>query len=340
MEPVKKVTWKDLRVGLLALSSFIIVVTTIILMGGGQINLFKETLKYRTFFPEANGLKTGSEVWLAGVEVGEVSVVRFSDPDDIKAVGAIEVELIVEEAVARQIRNDSVASLRTIGLLGDKYVEIQPGTPDAPVLRPGSTIPGGISLSTFDELVGVGRTTAQGFNELMVQLRLLAEDINNQEGTLGKIIHDDTFYNNLNATVQRTDRLLDKAENGPGTLGRLMSDPTVYNNLVISLQKAQYTITALDSSLLMANDLINMLQNSEGTIGKLTNDPEMYDQMKHTLDRLDGLIQSVERGEGSLGKLVKNETTVQELEGLIIDMRTLIRDVRENPEKYIKVSVF
>jgi phospholipid/cholesterol/gamma-HCH transport system substrate-binding protein len=83
-----------------------------------------------------------------------------------------------------------------------------------------------------------------------------------------------------------------------------------------------------------------MLQNSEGTIGKLTNDPEMYDQMKHTLDRLDGLIQSVERGEGSLGKLVKNETTVQELEGLIIDMRTLIRDVRENPEKYIKVSVF
>ncbi|MEE2994013.1 MAG: MlaD family protein [Gemmatimonadota bacterium] len=339
MEPVKKVTWKDLRVGLLALSSFVIVVTTIILMGGGQVNLFKETLKYRTFFPEANGLKTGSEVWLAGVEVGEVSMVRFSDPDDIKAVGAIEVELTVEEAVARQIRNDSVASLRTIGLLGDKYVEIQPGTPDAPVLRPGSTIPG-ISLSTFDELVGVGRTTAQGFNELMVQLRLLAEDINNQEGTLGKIIHDDTFYNNLNATVQRTDRLLDKAENGPGTLGRLMSDPKVYNNLVISLQKAQYTITALDSSLLMANDLINMLQNSEGTIGKLTNDPEMYDQMKHTLDRLDGLIQSVERGEGSLGKLVKNETTVQELEGLIIDMRTLIRDVRENPEKYIKVSVF
>jgi len=339
MEPVKKVTWKDLRVGLLALSSFTIVVTTIILMGGGEINLFKETLKYRTFFPEANGLKTGSEVWLAGVEVGEVSVVRFSDPDDIKAVGAIEVELTVEEDVARQIRNDSVASLRTIGLLGDKYVEIQPGTPDAPVLRPGSTIPG-ISLSTFDELVGVGRTTAQGFNELMVQLRLLAEDINNQEGTLGKIIHDDTIYNNLNATVQRTDRMLDKAENGPGTLGRLMSDPTVYNNLVISLQKAQYTITALDSSLLKANDLINMLQNSEGTIGKLTNDPEMYDQMKHTLDRLDGLIQSVERGEGSLGKLVKNETTVQELEGLIIDMRTLIRDVRENPEKYIKVSVF
>ena len=339
MEPVKKVTWKDLRVGLLALSSFTIVVTTIILMGGGQINLFKETLKYRTFFPEANGLKTGSEVWLAGVEVGEVSVVRFSDPDDIKAVGAIEVELTVEEDVARQIRNDSVASLRTIGLLGDKYVEIQPGTPDAPVLRPGSTIPG-ISLSTFDELVGVGRTTAQGFNELMVQLRLLAEDINNQEGTLGKIIHDDTIYNNLNATVQRTDRMLDKAENGPGTPGRLMSDPTVYNNLVISLQKAQYTITALDSSLLKANDLINMLQNSEGTIGKLTNDPEMYDQMKHTLDRLDGLIQSVERGEGSLGKLVKNETTVQELEGLIIDMRTLIRDVRENPEKYIKVSVF
>jgi phospholipid/cholesterol/gamma-HCH transport system substrate-binding protein len=339
MEPVKKVTWKDLRVGLLALISFAIVVFTIILMGGGQINLFKETLKYRTFFPEANGLKTGSEVWLAGVEVGEVSEVRFSRPGDIEAVEAIEVELAVEESVARQIRKDSVASLRTIGLLGDKYVEITPGTPDEPRVQPGGTI-GGISLSTFDELVGVGRSTARGFNELMVELRLLAEDINDETGSLGKIIHDDAIYQNLNETVKRTDRLLDKAENGPGTLGRMMSDPKLYNRLVDGVDKAQNTMAALDSTLLMANNLLNVLQNSEGTIGKLTNDPEMYNQMKNTLNRLDALVQSVENGEGSLGRLVKQETTVQELEGLVIDVRALIQDVRDNPKKYIKVSVF
>lgn len=339
MEPVKKVTWKDLRIGLLALVSLAIIVVTVILMGGGQLKLFKNRLVYKTYFPEANGLKAGSEVWLAGVEVGEVSAVRFSNPNNIEAVEAIEVELEVEDIVAGQIRNDSVASLRTIGLLGDKYVEIQPGTPDEAVISPNGIIRG-ISLSTLDELVGVGRRTARGFNEMMEELRLLAADVNNEEGSLGKIIHDDALYNNLNETVARADGLLDKAENGPGTLGRLMSNPELYNEMVESVNKAQKTISAMDSSLVVANNLLRMLDNSEGTIGKLANDKEMYDQMKNTLDRMDGLIRAVERGEGTLGKLMQQETTIQELEGLIIDMRTLVRDVQENPKKYIKVSVF
>jgi phospholipid/cholesterol/gamma-HCH transport system substrate-binding protein len=347
MEPQKKVTWKDLRVGLLVLSGSVLLVLAILLMGGGGgIDVFSETVEYRTFLPEANGLKSGSEVWLAGVEVGEVKSVRFSDPSDIEARDAIEVTLEVDAIIAARIRKDSSASLRTIGLLGDKYVEITPGSPDQAVVQPDGIIRG-ISLSTFDEFVGVGRTTARGFNELMEELRTLAVDINNREGTLGKIIHTPDVYNNVNATLQQTNQLLTTAEKGPGTLGRLMSDPTLYNNLMASSIATRQSIARLDSTIQAARALVRYYQNPEGTVGRLTNDPAMYYQMQRSLTRIDSLTQSIEslvknieQGEGSIGRLIQRENLALEMESLVIDLRGLVRDIQANPKKYFKVSVF
>lgn len=339
MEPKKKIKWKDLWIGLLALSSFIIITVGIVMMGEGEIDFFKDVVHYRTFLPEANGLKSGSEVWLAGVEVGEVVSVRFADTVDSLASESIEVTLEVDARVRHRIRNNSVASLLTIGLLGDKYVAIQPGTPDEPVI-PTNGIIRGISLSMFDELVGVGRTTARGFNEMLVELRRLAEDVNNEEGSMGKLIHDDELYRNLNKTVQQTTSLIASAEQGPGTLGRFMSDATLYNNLVESSVSTRRTIALMDSTLKSANELLFKFQRSDGTIGKLTNDLAMYEHMETTLSRLDTLIQKIERGEGTLGRLTQSETLSQEMEGVMMDMRTLIHDFKKNPQKYIKVSVF
>jgi phospholipid/cholesterol/gamma-HCH transport system substrate-binding protein len=323
----------------MTMSSLIIVAVAIVLMGGGGVDLFTDTIQYRTFFPEANGLKAGSEVWLAGVEVGQVRAVAFSDPNDIEALEAIEVVLEVDETVSPRIRKDSVASLRTIGLLGDKYVEIRSGTPDAPV-TPRDGIIQGISLSTFDELVGVGRSTARGFNELMIDLRTLVETINEGEGSMGKLVHDADLYKNLNTTLTQTNRLLQTAQQGSGTLGRAMTDPALYNNLVTASASTRRVIASLDSTLRSANVLLAQMQQGEGTVGKLTTDPALYNQMVTTLNRLDNLAQSVERGEGSLGRLVQQDTLVQEMEGLVLDLRTLVRDLQANPKKYFKVSVF
>ena len=347
MEPKKNVTWKDLRVGLLALSSLILIGVAVTLISGvSGIHFFTETLVYRTFFPEANGLKAGSEVWLAGLEVGEVKSVRFSDPNDRDVLDAIEVVLEVDLKVASRIRKDSVTSLRTIGLLGDKYVEISPGTAEAPQIFANGSIQG-ISLSTLDEFVGVGRNTAKGFNELMTELRDLAARINTGKGSAGKLINDSDFYNNLNSTVdatkatlEHTNQLLATAETGPGTLGRAMSDPTLYNNAVTVSNQTRRAIASLDSTIQIATMILIRVQQGEGTLGKLTKDQALYDQMTATLDRLDKLVASIDRGDGTLGRLIHQETLAQETEALLIEMRTLIKDVKENPKKYFKVSVF
>ena len=339
MEPQKKVTWKDLRVGIFALCSFVLIFVAILMMGEGEFSLFKEKVLYRSFLPEANGLKAGSEVWLAGVEVGEVVSVHFANPNDIQAVASIEVVIEVEADIQDRIRKDSVLTLRTIGLLGDKYVEITTGTPDEPVIFAGGVIQG-ISLSTFDDLVGVGRSTARGFNEMLVELRRLAEDINNENGSVGKLIHDDVFYEKMNTTFDEAREMVQQARGGPGTVGKMMADVTLYNNLVTSTESTQKTIALLDSTIQSAGLLLSQYRNTEGTLGKLTASPELYEQIEDTVTRLDMLVRKVEQGEGTLGRLTQDETLTQEMEGLVIDMRSLIADFRANPNKYIKVSVF
>lgn len=329
MEIKKTVTWKDAWIGLLALSSFVIVTVTIILMGGGKVELFKDKVRYKTFFPEAGGLKAGAEVWLAGVEIGQVKTVRFAD---IPRRDAIEVILEVDATAQRHIRTNSIASLRTIGLLGDKYVELNPGTPDASIVPSGGIVKG-ISLSQFDELIGVGKNTAQQFNDLMEQLQQLSAGLNQGQGSVGQMLHNPELYRNLNASIQRTTRLLDTAESGPGALGQFMSNPTLYNNLVKSSVSTQRTIASVDS-------LIRELRRTDGTLGKLTTDPALFNQMQITLARLDGLLSKVERGEGTLGHLTQNDTLSQEAEGLLIDLRSLVQDFRQNPRRYIRVSVF
>ncbi|MBI4553529.1 MAG: MCE family protein [Candidatus Latescibacteria bacterium] len=336
MEAKKTVTWKDLKVGLLAASSLVIVTITILLMGGGKIELFKDKIPYRTFFPDANGLKAGSEVWLAGVEIGQVKFVRFSDT---RGRNAIEVVLEVDVTARNRIRTDSVASLRTIGLLGDKYVELTPGTLDVPTIPPGGIIKG-LSLSPFDELIGVGKNTAQGFNDLMVQLQQLATNATQGEGSIGKLIQDPELYRNLNTSAQQTSKLIETAQSGPGTMGQLMSNPALYDNLMTSSSTLRETVTAGRRTVASTDSLIRELRRAEGTIGKLATDPALYNQMETTLLRLDGLLRKMERGEGTVGRLTQKDAIAQEAEGLLIDLRSLVNDIKQNPKRYIKVSVF
>jgi phospholipid/cholesterol/gamma-HCH transport system substrate-binding protein len=87
-----------------------------------------------TYFDNVQGLIPGAPIRLAGKDVGTVENVLFSDLGEGRP--PVQVDLLVEEAVQHRIREDSLATIATIGLLGDKYVEISMGTPAAQVLPP------------------------------------------------------------------------------------------------------------------------------------------------------------------------------------------------------------
>ena len=286
----QSMAWKELRVGILAILSFVILAAALVLVSGGR-GLFTPKYTLKTHLQNASGLRKGSLVWLAGVEVGSVDQVRISRSD--RPDRAVEVVMRIDQAFQQSIRRDSEATLGSIGLLGDKYIEISRGSQSAPVVSENGEIDGSsppdikrIIQGTNDLMANVG--------DLVQKITGIAGKINVQEGTLGKLINDPTIFNNLTGTSEDLRGLVNQIKTGEGTIGQLISDPRLYQELRQTLLQGQSVVTKVDSG--------------EGTLGKVINDPALYDRAERMLARIETVVQRVEDGEGFLGRLSKDET--------------------------------
>jgi phospholipid/cholesterol/gamma-HCH transport system substrate-binding protein len=286
----RKMAWKELRVGILAILSFVILATALVLVSGGR-GLFTPKYILRTHLENASGLRRGSLVWLAGVEVGSVDGVRISR-SDIPA-RAVEVIMKIERGYQSSIRGDSKATLGSIGLLGDKYIEVSRGSQSYPAISENGQIDGS-SPPDIKKII-------QGTNDLMANVGDLVQKItevtgkiNLQGGTLGKLINDPAIFNNLTGTSKDLQGLVTQIKTGEGTIGRLIAEPEIYQDL--------------RNTLLQVDSIVSKVDSGEGTLGRFVNDPALYDRAESTMARLETVIQRIEDGEGFLGRLSKDES--------------------------------
>src|SRR6266705_5551098 len=135
----KSLAWTELRVGILVIVSFVLLAVAIFYIGG-ESELFTKKYNVVVYLENANGLRSGAEVWLEGVTIGNVDSVRISrQPDPNKAV---EAELRLDERYKNIIRTDSKVTIGTIGLLGDSKVDITRGTTAGKVVDAGGSLQG------------------------------------------------------------------------------------------------------------------------------------------------------------------------------------------------------
>src|SRR5206468_9972593 len=174
-----------------------------------------------------NNLKSGAEVSLEGVTIGNVSNVTVSkEADPMKAV---EAELKLDETYKNIIRSDSKVTISTIGLLGDSKIDITRGTEAGTVLEDGGMMQGSEQ--------GDIRKIVQGTNDFIANLQVLSDDVKKMaervdrgEGTLGKLLSDTSIYDNANATMDEAHAFVGEAHDfvrdlrsGNGTVGKLVS---------------------------------------------------------------------------------------------------------------------
>jgi phospholipid/cholesterol/gamma-HCH transport system substrate-binding protein len=126
----------DFRVGVFVLTAAVVLGIVLFTIGTGR-HLFGESYHPVARFPDIAGLAVGAPVRLAGVTVGTVT--RIAVPEELQA-RTIEVALAIDRTVQSRIREDSVAGIQTLGVLGDKYVEVTMGTPARPALAPGAEV--------------------------------------------------------------------------------------------------------------------------------------------------------------------------------------------------------
>ena len=176
----------ELKVGVFILIG--VAILFIIVFSIGDINLSKTGYKVNVLFNFANGIGSSAPVRLAGVGIGQVQSIRIiHDPKDNKT----KAELTAWINDGTKIEGDAVVTINTLGLLGEKYLEILPGTAGYPVVKPNGTLIG-------KDPVPMEKIT-ENLAALSESVKTIVDKIKNGEGTVGKLLTDDAIYNNLEA---------------------------------------------------------------------------------------------------------------------------------------------
>ncbi|MGC1257271.1 MAG: MlaD family protein, partial [Candidatus Acidiferrales bacterium] len=222
----KQLSWTELRVGLFVLAGlFILAVAIFYITGAGILGP-----KYRlyTYLPEVEGVSSGAPVRLDGVSIGNVEQIGLN-PHPGDRTQSIQLILRIDKKFQKDVRTDSTASLVTEGLLGDRYVTIKRGLTGTP-LPANSTIPGAPAIA-MTEMVERGTALLDTLNVVSTDLKGIADQVQNGQGTVGKLIKDPALYNNLNATVARLNDVASNIQQGKGTAGKFIVSDELYNKV-------------------------------------------------------------------------------------------------------------
>ncbi|MBI2817280.1 MAG: MCE family protein [Acidobacteria bacterium] len=354
MPQQKQLVWSQLRVGLLTIASLILLTIAIFLVSGQTGGFFSRKITVRTLAPDAGGLKSGAPVRLAGIDVGSVKGVRISgSPEPAQAV---EIVMEVARDYRPEIKTDSEAFLAAEGLLGERYINISKGTPTSPEIVEGATIPFH-ATAEFSELVGGSRDLLDNLNVLTSRLNTVVGKIESGEGTVGRLLMDDSLYQRIDVTVNEVQKFANQLTNNQGSLGLLLSSDELYRHLDQTLLKLQTmtdqlqngkgTVAKLinDPSLYnKANDLVSRgtvlvdnINQGRGTLGKLARDEEMYRKLNTAIDNLNNVISSIQNSKGSIGRLIHDPALYDNLNSTSLEVRGLLADFRHNPKKFLTI---
>jgi phospholipid/cholesterol/gamma-HCH transport system substrate-binding protein len=253
------------------------------------------TPRYRLvgYYDNVGGLIAGAAVGVAGTRVGRVESVGFAARPD--GSPAVQVVLQIDREVQPRIRDDSVAAIATVGLLGDQMVEISMGTEGGRPLADGEEIR---TLSPFDLNVMVTRgsqaleaisSLARNLDSVVASFRsglgdrqvahtfdLVADivrEVHSGEGLLHRLVYERYEGNavrDLEGSLASLDGILREVEQGDGVLHSLIYDDPREQHVVREALEAGARL----------NSILGKIDRGEGTLGLMLNDPTLYEEVK------------------------------------------------------------
>lgn len=372
----KTVSFRELRVGFFILAAIAILIF-LILNASGDINPFSKKLHLKARFMDANGLREGSEVRLAGVRVGKIDEITLLPPSEAPNAPRVEALMTIDStidgrAANERIRTDSTAQQGSPSLLGNEMlINITPGTAVGQPVKDYAILPSS-SSNTVNDFATSGTDLAQRLSKLSDEINGIVRDVKEGKGTIGRLFSDEALYNNLNATILETEDVMRQIRAGNGSAGRFINDPALYNNaneITLQLQKIAEDLRAgrgtagklltedelynrinrtadrLDRSVTQIDLMIADVNAGRGTIGKLIKDEQIYNDARAaiarfntTAERIDSVVSAAQRGEGTFGKLLTDDALYSNVNQLSSEGVKLIYDFRQNPKKYLTVK--
>jgi len=362
---MKSVGAREIRVGL-----FVIVAVALfagfVFSIGGRSRLLQPKYRLWAYFGSVSGLVAGAPVMLEGVDVGTVEDIDLLlDPMGKR----VRVTVSIEASVQDKIRTDSKARIETMGLLGDKYIEITMGSFDMPVVEDGSILDsidpmdynallkrGQSVLEQLDEASGSlkqilkkideGKGLAGAFvnEEINIKAAMdnfiaaikslngVLDEIKSGKGTLGMLLYDNKARDNVARFLSSLDGIMAGIEAGTGTLGKLVKDDSLYERLAIDIGESARLLKSLLANLQSGEGILPKLLSKEGS-------GEMLDDLTAAIHSLNSVAQKIDSGDGTLGKLINDPSIYDDLADLLRGakkswfVKRLVKKGRKEAEK-------
>ena len=181
------------RLGLFVAAGIIIFAMAIFLIGR-QKNLFNPTFTLSTTFRNVSGMQVGNNIRFSGINIGTV--------DNMKIINdsTVQVDMIIQKSVQPFIKTDCEVAIGSEGLIGDRILVITQGSADAPSAKNGELLPS-VEPVEMDAIMQSLSVTAVNAEVITDQLAEIMVNINQGEGTLGRLIQDTTIAENINKTI-------------------------------------------------------------------------------------------------------------------------------------------
>jgi phospholipid/cholesterol/gamma-HCH transport system substrate-binding protein len=265
-----------------------------VFFSGNIGELLSPKLSINVKFSNIQGLRSGAPVWLFGAEIGKISDISINE-------NGIIVALSVEQKHLKSIRKDAVANIMTMGILGDKFIELRQGDTKSQLISSGDTIDG-VGSVDFEQITAAATTTMAETDSVIEQLAILLNNITSSSGTFAKLLNDSSLYKQLTISAGNLSNVTKGLVSSDGTIKKLIEDPDLYKNL--------------NNVALQFSNLVGRVDNGLGNGGMasaIINDSIMASNLRETVSSLKETAHSI------------NE---------------LVTDIKNNPKKYFSVKVF
>lgn len=277
----------------LGIAIFILTVLTL----GSQKKTFEKSITVKVIFDDVNGLLKGNNVWFSGVKVGTIKKITLLGNARVQA------DMNIDEKSEEFIRKDAKAKISSDGLIGNKIIVIYGGSQQAAAVEANDVL-GTEKLQSTDEMMSTLSKNNNNLLEITNGFKVITKRIQDGNGTIGKLLTDETLINNLSATTNTLKRAsvnLDKLSvsaaayasklNNKGTLANdLVSDTVVFNRLRSTLQQLQQAATAsqgiIDNLKVSSNNISTSLNNNNAPVGMLLHDEQAAGNLKIILQNL------------------------------------------------------
>jgi len=265
------------RLGMFIAVGFAIFVIIIFFIGKQQ-NLFNPVFKVTTDFQNVSGLLVGNNVRFSGINVGIVDNIAIINDS------TVQVSFLVRRNVQQFIKADSEAGIGSDGIIGDRVLILTQGSTRAPTVQDGQHIKSKEPIET-DEIMQSFQTSAANAEIITNQLSEIMVHINSGQGTVGRIIKDETIADNIAQTI-------DNFQKSSEDFDEIIE--VTQKNVYEFMAKIQETAAKTEIASQELGEIMTKINSGEGTMGALINDTTMAANLSETIINLKSSSQGLD----------------------------------------------